>query len=102
MIPDSRRKEFHSETYKDKEYAGVAEFKRILNYFISYKYRKNVIDNIAKVCLLNFQKFYVKKEHLKVMADKGMVLGSHTVDHPLMSKLSKTEQATNQVILSVS
>ena len=27
------------------------------------------------------------------MADKGMVLGSHTVDHPLMSKLSKTEQA---------
>ena len=94
MIPDTRRKEFHSETYKDKEDTGVAEFKRILNYFISYNYRQNVIDNIAKTLSYEFPKnFYVKQENLKVMADKGMVLGSHTVDHPLMSKLSKTEQA---------
>lgn len=96
MIPDKKIKEFREQTYTcQKNYEGVSEFKRILNYFISYKYRENLIDTIAAELGYEFDvsDFYVSVEKLKEMQISGNIIGSHSVSHPVMSKLSNIEQA---------
>lgn len=95
MIPDSKREEFRKLTYvRQDNYEGVSEFKRILNYFVDYKYRDSVIDQVANNFNYKFdaESFYVSPKNLKNMSDAGHVIGSHTVSHPVMSKLSRAEQ----------
>lgn len=65
-----------------------------MNYFIDEQYRTDVIDNIAQEVDFAFkvEDFYVTPEHLKTMNDNGMLIGSHTHSHPVMSKLTRDEQ----------
>ena len=95
MIPDKKRKEFKEKTYTNQtNYEGVSEFKRLLNYFIDYKHRSGFIDVVSKVFNYEFsaKSFYVQKEQLMKMHKNGMIFGSHTVSHPVMSKLSRSAQ----------
>ena len=95
MIPDEKRKEFREQTYtKQNNYDGVSEFKRILNYFVSYEYREELIDSVADEFNYLFvnSEFYVSINKLKEMQLGGNIIGSHTVSHPVMSKLTKLEQ----------
>lgn len=95
MIPDAKREEFRKKTYlTQKNYEGVSEFKRLLNYFIDYQYCSDVIDAIAESFDFQFDasRFYVSKSELHAMKNDGMIIGSHTVSHPVMSKLSSNEQ----------
>ena len=95
MIPDAKRKEFHEQTYTNQtNYKGVSEFKRLLNYFIDYEHRTNFIDGLSKIFDYEFSvsSFYVEEFQLKQMKDAGMLFGSHTNTHPVMSKLNKDEQ----------
>lgn len=95
MIPDEKREEFRKQTYtRQDNYEGISEFKRILNYLVSYDYREQLIDSVA--CELNYvfhtSQFYVPLDKLNQMQISGNIIGSHTVSHPVMSKLSKIEQ----------
>lgn len=95
MIPDEKRKEFQEQTYtRQDNYEGISEFKRILNYFVSYEYREDLIDSVAYKLNYLFQtsKFYVPLEKLKQMQLAGNIIGSHSISHPVMSKLSKIDQ----------
>lgn len=95
MMPDSKKHEYKTMTYRSqKNYDGVTDFKRLLNYFIDYKHREKVIYEIARVLNYSFQgsDFYVAKQSLIEMRDKGMIIGSHTDSHPVMSKLSYAQQ----------
>ena len=95
MIPDNKIIDF-KRTYTDqKNLFGISDFKRILNYYISYDYRTKVIDDIAGKFSYSFDvdNFYVKLNDLKKMINGGMIIGSHTENHPLMSKLNKNEQS---------
>jgi len=95
MIPDAKREEFRTVTYKGQDnYKGVTAFKRILNYYIDYKYREDTIDAIADLLGYTFKgiDFYVSMESLKEMKNEGMIIGSHTNTHPMMSKLNATQQ----------
>jgi len=95
MIPDGKRKEFREQTYIGQDnYEGISEFKRILNYFVSYEYREGLIDSVAHKLnyLFETSDFYVPVDKLKKMQLSGNMIGSHTVSHPVMSKLSKLEQ----------
>ncbi len=95
MIPDEKREEFRKKTYtRQSNYEGISEFKRILNYFVSYDYREQLIDSVALELNYVFQtaKFYIPVDKLNQMQLKGNIIGSHTVSHPVMSKLSKIEQ----------
>ena len=38
--------------------------------------------------------FYLTPDQMREMRDAGMILGSHTVNHPCMSKLSASDQRT--------
>jgi len=95
MMPDKKIDLFRKKTYLcQNNYSGITEFKRILNYFVSYKYRENLIDKVSHELGYKFdvKNFYVSKKNLKIMSDNGNLIGSHTVTHPLMSKLNQEEQ----------
>jgi peptidoglycan/xylan/chitin deacetylase (PgdA/CDA1 family) len=95
IIPDEKIEEFRNETYKRQQNTvGVSEFKRLMNYYIDYKYRTAVIDKVADDLGFSFKRdeFYVPKEQLLEMKQKGMVIGSHSHSHPVMSKLSAFAQ----------
>ena len=95
MIPDEKREEFRKQTYtRQDNYEGISEFKRILNYFVSYIYREKLIDLVARELKYVFDtsNFYVPVDKLRQMQRSGNIIGSHTVSHPVMSKLSKIEQ----------
>ena len=99
MIPDSKRQEFRDSTYlNQKNHAGVSESKRLLNYFISYEYRESVISKLCSLFDININAsdFYVSVDGLIELDRRGMVLGSHTRSHPVMSRLNVIEQ-TEQI-----
>jgi len=95
MIPDQKIEEFRNETYtRQKNTVGVSEFKRLMNYFIDYKYRSEFIDQVADDLGFSFKSdvFYVPYEQLLEMKQNGMLIGSHSHSHPVMSKLSPIAQ----------
>ncbi len=97
MLSHEHVKEFHSETYSRQNNDDSTNYvKRCLNYFIDYQYRENVIDKLMSIfypdeCNMAVD-FYMTRSELEKMNDAGMVIGSHTVNHPVMSKLSSKEQ----------
>jgi peptidoglycan/xylan/chitin deacetylase (PgdA/CDA1 family) len=96
MTPGKKREEFERLTYSNQvNYGGVTEFKRLLTYFIDDKYRSGVIDAIGKKFNFNFDvaDFYITTEQIGEMAANNMLIGSHTRNHPVMSKLSASEQS---------
>ena len=94
MIPDSKLAEFRINTYKNQENSEmITEFKRILNYYISYEYRESLIDQILDLNYeFNITDFYIRPINLKNMSHNGMIIGSHSYSHPVMSKLSYRNQ----------
>ncbi len=95
MIPDSKIEAFNKNTYKNQENLYmITEFKKILNYYISYEYRELLIDQISFDLnyKFNIEDFYIRPINLENMAKNGMIIGSHSYSHPVMSKLSDTEQ----------
>lgn len=95
MIPDKKRKEFRELTYTRQEnFEGVSDFKRILNYFVSYNHREALIDAVAEKLgfIFSVSNFYVPLNKLKEMQLSGCLIGSHTVSHPVMSKLDEFDQ----------
>jgi peptidoglycan/xylan/chitin deacetylase (PgdA/CDA1 family) len=96
MIPFKKREEFEKETYANQlNYEGVSEFKRILNYFLDYRYRSEVIDAISRRFGFDFDvsTFYMTTDQITEIAANNMLIGSHTKSHPVMSKLSVYEQS---------
>jgi peptidoglycan/xylan/chitin deacetylase (PgdA/CDA1 family) len=96
MIPDQKRQEFETETYAhQRNDEGVSQFKRLLNYFVSYDYRSEILDAIGRRFGFNFEipDFYMTVEQISEMADANMLIGSHTRSHPVMSRLSAAEQS---------
>ena len=95
MIPDEKREEFRTQTYtRQVNYEGISEFKRILKYFVSYDFREQLIDLVAYELnyVFHTSEFNVPIKKLGEMQLSGNIIGSHTVSHPVMSKLSKREQ----------
>ena len=49
MVPAKIREEFDKETYSNQvNYDGVSEFKRLLNYFVEYHYRSEIVDAVGR------------------------------------------------------
>lgn len=96
MIPFKRRAEFQEETYRSqKDDSTVKQAKRILNYFIAPAHRTAVLDQLDER-LDNeptpVDEFYVSVDELREMQEGGMLIGSHTVSHPVLSKLRAERQ----------
>lgn len=94
MIPFAKRDDFAQATYSSQtNYPGVAEFKRLLNYFVDETLKSDLINTVARHFDYQFSSdFYVAPDNIKTMSEHGMIIGSHTQDHPVMSKLTFAEQ----------
>jgi len=89
---------FREATYKLQDNDDHTNLvKRTLNYYIDYVYRSQVIDALMEQFFEEtpsqlFRQFYLSEEELKRLHSAGMLVGSHTVSHPVMSKLNLMEQ----------
>lgn len=99
MLSHDHVKEFQTLTYaRQHNDEATAQCKRILNYFISYDVRAKLLTRMMKEFFEDeaavFRDFYLQQEDMKSMQDAGMLFGSHSVSHPVFSKLEKDEQHT--------
>jgi peptidoglycan/xylan/chitin deacetylase (PgdA/CDA1 family) len=95
MIPGEKIDEFRNRTYARQENAaGVSEFKRLMNYFVDYRHRTFIINEVAKNFGFIFrpQNFYVSLKSFHEMRQHGMIIGSHSHSHPVMSRLAVADQ----------
>lgn len=90
-------KEFKELTYSDQindDYSLLV--KRTLNYFIDLKYRTHVLDKVMNVFFQNadelWESFYLSHDEIYALHESEMIVGSHTVTHPVMSQLSIEKQ----------
>lgn len=79
----------------DNEYS--MEVKRTLNFYIAYEFRSRIIDQLLELNNLshynNVADFYVNHAEIQSLNEAGMIVGSHTVNHFVMSKLNVEDQA---------
>ena len=97
LINNEFKNTFKNKTYLDQNLSsGLKYLKDILNYYIKDEYKDSVIDDLMlKFCnneKLIKEKFYLSKNDIRKMENCGMLIGSHSVTHPVMSKLSEEEQ----------
>ena len=96
MLDHSLINQFDSEIYTGKDYiASERRLKRMLNYYISYKYRDGILDSLMEKFFnedVLFRDFYLSKDDIKKLVLNGNVIGSHTVTHRVLSRLSYQEQ----------
>lgn len=97
MLSHNHIEEYRSETYRKHDEDGATkQFKRILNYFISYDLREGILDQLTdRVFGVNaetVEQFYLTPDQIVEMHEAGMVIGSHGAHHKVLSKLSFAEQ----------
>lgn len=97
MLVDAHVEEFKKLTYLTQENDDFTTIvKRIVNYFMNYMYREDVMDQLMSDLFDDEEKlsasFYLSKNEIRDMHNQGMLIGSHTVNHKVMSKLSSEEQ----------
>jgi peptidoglycan/xylan/chitin deacetylase (PgdA/CDA1 family) len=97
MLTDQTVEAFQEATYQLQQNDDFTLLvKRSLNYFIDYKYRRQVIDALMQQFFKDspdlFAQFYLSKEEIGMLEAAGMIVGSHTVSHPVMRKLSLEKQ----------
>jgi len=91
------KKAFESLTYRSQQNDDFTLLiKRTINYFLKYSAKQNVLSKTFDAFGLNeediLRDFYLSEEEIKEMNDAGMIIGSHTINHPVMSRLSRKEQ----------
>ena len=95
-IPKERRDEFRRAyaQYDSKE--STRWFKRTLNYLVPYDQLPEIFDkledHVSGVDRINPSEYYMTRSQLRELADAGMLLGGHTVTHPVLSRLSTGSQ----------
>lgn len=97
MLSHSHVEDFRNLTYgRQNNDESTQQAKRILNYFISYDARTKILTKMMQELLGNkadlYDNFYVSHNDLKQMNDAGMMIGSHSVSHPVFSKIDPAEQ----------
>lgn len=97
LFDKTKLDEFKKFTYKTQDnHPYTLLIKRILNYFISYEYREGLMDKLMAHFIPNeadiLKSFYLSVSQIKEMHNAGMIIGSHTVNHPVMSRLSDEKQ----------
>jgi peptidoglycan/xylan/chitin deacetylase (PgdA/CDA1 family) len=70
------------------------EFKKIINYFGKLKTKSLLLDELCKYFHINetAKSFYLNKKEIKYLSSLGMIIGSHTESHTLLSRLNFKQQ----------
>lgn len=95
MLKHAHVEEFQRLTYPDQEddLEATTTCKRILNYFIASEWQRPVVEDlVTEFPLTDFDDLYLSREEIGELYAGGNLIGSHSVSHPLFSKLSYAEQ----------
>lgn len=97
MLTDEHIEAFRSRTYRSQSNDDYTlHVKRTLNYYIDYACRGDVLNTLMGCYFPEEdklkQRVYMSTAHLRQMQEEGMLIGSHSVTHPVMSKLTLQEQ----------
>ena len=98
MIDAEKQREFAEQTYRWQRNPDAVLFvKRTLNYFLLPAYRGPVLDALMarffgeeEAALA--EELYMTPARIRALREAGMIVGSHSVSHPVMSRLSTAEQ----------
>lgn len=96
MLQTDTIDEFDKEIYQYSDYGVDAKkLRRLFNYYLKYDYRDEILD---KLMLKHFdepklgEKTYLTKSQIREMSHSGNIIGSHTENHKVLSRLSYEEQ----------
>lgn len=96
MVSAEYRDQFEAVVYEDQDNeSAVDHAKRLLNYYIDDSARKDVLDELELRLFdgpLSPAEIYMSRAEIAELAEAGMHVGSHSVTHTVMSKLSPEEQ----------
>ena len=97
IISKAHQEKFSKKLYLKQDNNGTAQkVKELLNYYIDYSYRDQLLDQLMQQFFPNekalAKDFYMTTSELQKMQDEGMIIGSHAVSHSVMSKLSLQDQ----------
>ena len=69
-------------------------FKKIMNYYGDPKLKSKIFDYLLKKFEINVKPkdYYLNKKEIKYLVSLGMIIGSHSENHTLLSKLSYKKQ----------
>jgi peptidoglycan/xylan/chitin deacetylase (PgdA/CDA1 family) len=98
MLVPEHRQAFRGKVYLRQDNDAATDFvKTCLNYFISYAHRERVLDQLMarffgpdQAALI--RDFYLSTEDIADLKAHGMIVGSHSCSHPVMSKLDVESQ----------
>ena len=70
------------------------QFKKIMNYYGDLKLKHKILDYLLKKFEINTKPkdYYLNKKEIKYLKSLGMIIGSHSESHTLLSRLSYREQ----------
>ena len=96
MLDDDHVDAFSGTVYERQDNESATErVKEALNYYIADRHRSGVLRDLEDA-LVGGQSYhddvYMTRDQLRELADAGMLVGSHTVTHRVMSTLSVAEQ----------
>ena len=80
-------KENNDELYKN-------EFKKIMNYYGNLKLKHKILDYLLKKfeIYIKPKDYYLNKKELRHLSSLGMIIGSHSESHTLLSRLTFKKQ----------
>ena len=96
MIDEARIEDLGQRLYPGQaDDAGETEFKRLINYGVVPEWRPKLLARLLDDVFPDGgagDGYYLDGGELKVLAEAGMIIGSHSVNHPLMSELTPADQ----------
>lgn len=69
--------------------------KKLFNYHISYEHRDFVLDALMEEYFDEnhlWKQVYLSSQEIKEISNSGSIIGAHTLSHPVLSRLDKSQQ----------
>ena len=88
------KKKFKIAYKNQKEELSKIEFKKIMNYYGDIKIKNKILNYLLKKFDIDVkpENYYLSKKEIKYIASLGMIIGSHSDSHTLLTRLSYKEQ----------
>ena len=90
----NEKSKYKSAYKKHNDEDDKKQFKMIMNYYGDLKLKHKILDYLLKKFEINIKPkdYYLNKKEIKYLKSIGMLIGSHSESHTLLSRLSYREQ----------
>ena len=91
---NNEKSKYNSAYKKHLDDHNKKKFKKIMNYYGNLKLKHKILDYLLKKFEINIKPkdYHLNKKEIKYLNSLGMIIGSHSDRHTLLSRLSYKEQ----------